>query len=179
MITHRRDLWKIVTVAGDSAEIGVAEGFFSADILSWRINFPHHYMVDRWRCVPDLKGDSANTQEWHDKNYEAARIRCRPYGDRAILLRGDSKAMAGEVPNQSLALLYIDGDHSYRGVFQDLVCWGPKVKTGGIVALHDYENPSYGVKQAVKDFCNYCNFKVRLLPEDKMEDAGAYFVINA
>lgn len=179
MIRHRRDLGKIVTVAGNSAEIGVAEGFFSADILSWENNFPRHYMVDRWACVPTQKGDSSNSPDWHARNYDAALQRVAKYGDRAQILRGNSQAMSLYVDSQSLALLYIDGDHSYEGVLGDLCAWVPKVKLGGIVALHDYENPVYGVKRAVGVFCDKYGFKIHLLPEDKMEDAGAYFVVDS
>lgn len=34
-------------------------------------------------------------------------------------------------------LLFIDGDHSYEGVKDDIEGWIPHVKTGGIVAFHD------------------------------------------
>lgn len=176
-IQYRRDLWKIVTVAGDSAEIGVAEGYFSADILSWRTSFPRHYMVDRWRCMPNVKGDSAQSQEWHNKNLAAAQARVAQYGNRAIFLRGDSTQMAEYVPAASLALLYIDGDHSYLGVTTDLLAWVDKVRVGGIIAFHDYENTSYGVKQAVNEFAAARKLAIHPLPEDKMEDAGAYVIL--
>ncbi len=34
-------------------------------------------------------------------------------------------------------LLFIDGDHTYQGVVQDIEDWTPRVKPGGIVAFHD------------------------------------------
>lgn len=165
---------------GNAAEIGVAEGLFSADILSWRVSFPKVYMVDRWRCVASQKGDASNSQAWHEANYKAAQervARVAQYGDRAVLLRGSSGDMAEQVPNESLSLLYIDGDHSYEGVIFDLITWVSKVKQGGVVALHDYENPSYGVKRAVQAYCKVNRLEVHLLSEDKMEDAGAYFIV--
>jgi len=36
-----------------------------------------------------------------------------------------------------LDFLFIDGDHSYEGVKQDFLMYGPLVKKGGIIALHD------------------------------------------
>jgi len=164
-------------VPGNSAEIGVAEGFFSADILSWRINFPKHYMVDRWKCVPGVKGDSSNTQEWHDKNLSDARARVAHYGDRAVFLRGDSMDMSMQVPAKSLALVYVDGDHSFEGVAQDILLWVPKLVNGGIIAFHDYLAPQYGVNKAVAKFAYVNNLSINLLPENKPEDAGAYIVI--
>lgn len=33
--------------------------------------------------------------------------------------------------------LFIDGDHSYRGVLEDLIQWYPLVRPGGLIAFHD------------------------------------------
>lgn len=177
-IQYRRDLWKVVDVSGNSAEIGVAEGYFSADILSWdNPIFSVHYMVDRWACVPTQKGDAANSPEWHANNLRAAEERVARFGSRAAFLKGESVTMSTFVPKQSLALLYIDGDHSYEGVTADLRAWVPKVVSGGVVALHDYENTSYGVKRAVQEFCQG-RYAIHLLPEDKPEDAGAFFYVD-
>lgn len=177
-IRHRRDLWKIITVSGNAVEIGVAEGYFSADMLSWPINFPIVYMVDRWLRSPNQKGDASNPQEWHQKNLAAARERVAKYEARAQFLRGDSVLMSGFVPDKSLALVYIDGDHSHDGVLRDIFAWVPKLVPGGVMAFHDYENHNYGVKTAVRDYCQPRHIEIHLLPEDKPEDAGAYFYVN-
>jgi hypothetical protein len=180
-IRYRRDLWQLFKRPGAAAEIGVAEGNNSRDMLEWKLfgkpAVTLLYMVDRWRCVPDQAGDAAMPQEWHDQNLAQVRAKIQPYQDRALILRGDSNQMAEEVPDQSLTLLYIDGDHSYEGVFRDLRLWTPKVKVGGFVALHDFLNPSYGVNDAVHDFCGD-RFNVRTIREDKPEDAGAFFQIT-
>ena len=34
--------------------------------------------------------------------------------------------------------VYIDGDHSYNGAKSDLIHFFPKVRTGGLIAGHDY-----------------------------------------
>jgi len=39
-------------------------------------------------------------------------------------------------------MLFIDGDHSYNGVKKDIK-WIEYVKSGGIVAFHDYLLPKY------------------------------------
>jgi hypothetical protein len=59
----------------------------------------------------------------------------------------------------------------------DLVAWVPKVAPGGLVALHDFESPAYGVKQATIDFLLTKGWIYYPLPEDKPEDAGAYFFV--
>lgn len=39
--------------------------------------------------------------------------------------------------NESIDLLFIDGDHSYKGVKADFDLYAPLVRKGGIVAFHD------------------------------------------
>ncbi len=175
-IQYRRDLWNLIEEPGPGAEIGVAEGNFSRDILSWpegRISIL--YMVDRWKCVPTVRGDSAMKQEWHERNLLQAREKASPFGARAVIMRGESVEMAASMSFGYLSFLYIDADHSFEGVTRDLEAWVPRVRRGGVVALHDYESPQYGVKKAVTAFCAKHNLHVRLIPEDKPEDAGAWF----
>jgi len=45
---------------------------------------------------------------------------------------------ARTVGNESLDLVYIDGDHSYAAVKNDVIAWMPKVKVGGVIAGHDF-----------------------------------------
>jgi hypothetical protein len=55
-------------------------------------------------------------------------------------------------------LLFIDGDHSYRGVARDIAGWVPKVAPGGVVAFHDFKTEPKvaakhaGIKQAVLEW---------------------------
>ncbi|WP_160168357.1 class I SAM-dependent methyltransferase [Novipirellula maiorica] len=47
--------------------------------------------------------------------------------------------------------LFIDGDHEYAGVLEDLIQWYPLVKPGGLIALHDIvpdEEAKTGVRPA-------------------------------
>jgi len=38
----------------------------------------------------------------------------------------------------SIDFIYIDGSHEYDELKSDIIAWGPKVKTGGIIAGDDY-----------------------------------------
>lgn len=42
--------------------------------------------------------------------------------------------------------LFIDGDHSYKGVKEDFVTYSSLVSSGGIVAIHDINHPHTGVE---------------------------------
>lgn len=37
----------------------------------------------------------------------------------------------------SIDFLFIDGDHSYRGIRRDFDLWSPHVRPGGVIAFHD------------------------------------------
>ena len=45
--------------------------------------------------------------------------------------------------NDSLDFVFVDADHSAHGVSMDILAWLPKIKIGGVIAGHDYENPRY------------------------------------
>lgn len=181
IIKYRRDLHLLFPGPGKAAEIGVAEGNFSNDMLLWKTGgrnaVTRLWMVDRWKSVPTQLGDAANPQQWHDDNLFRVMERTEQFGRRASILRGDSVLMAAKVQDGSLVLLYIDGDHSKNGVMADLMAWCPKVMEGGFVALHDYLNPSYWVKEAVREYVEG-SWEVHVIPEDKPEDAGAWFQIT-
>lgn len=173
-VKHRSELYKVADTNLPAVEVGCAEGYFSADLL--RMGFTKLYMVDMWATIKTAKGDGASPQSWHDKNYQAAIKRVAKFGDKAVFLRGLSVEMAKFVPDNSVGLLYLDAGHDYDSVKEDLNAWYPKVVKGGIIAGHDYLNKSYGVKEAVHDFCRPKNIDVHLIPEHKDEDAGFYFV---
>jgi cephalosporin hydroxylase len=64
-------------------------------------------------------------------------------GQTIICLQGDSHAAAtveqvrARLNGQSLDLLYLDGDHSYKGVASDFRLYAPLVRAGGLVVFHD------------------------------------------
>jgi hypothetical protein len=172
-IKYRRDLYQLLPPNPVTAEIGVAEGFFSRDIIE-TCKSSLHYCIDSWEQLPQT-GDGGFDQEWHTKNYGATVSLLKPYGDRVHILRGLSWRMAQHVPDNSLDLLYIDGDHSYEGVKKDLESWYPKVKPGAVIAGHDFINPAYGVFEAVGHFTQARSIKVFVIKEDHDADAGFYF----
>jgi len=178
-LKYRRDLWKLfitvpASMLGGVAEIGVAEGNFAEELCKMPIPWPKVCLVARWKRTK-IKGDSAMSQSWHDMNFAQVQTRTEPMASRVHILRGNSTDVAHQVPDASLSLVYVDADHSYHGVKTDCETWFPKVKKGGFMAFHDYQNPAYGVKKAVQEFATLHNLTVINIPEDKDEDAGAYF----
>jgi hypothetical protein len=65
-----------------------------------------------------------------------------------------SDALAG-FPDGHLDWIYIDGDHTYDFVWQDLLLAERKIKPGGLIAGDDYGTPGWwedGVTRAVDAF---------------------------
>lgn len=53
----------------------------------------------------------------------------------------------------NIALVHIDGDHSYSGVLMDIEMWGRRIKKGGFLCLDDYGHESLkGVWDAVGSY---------------------------
>jgi len=53
-----------------------------------------------------------------------------------------------------LDMVFIDGDHTYKGVKEDIATWLPKVKKGGVICGHDYTSGWDGVIKAVDENFN-------------------------
>jgi hypothetical protein len=172
MIKYRSELHKIIDLSLPAAEIGVAEGLFSRDMLQWGVSLL--YMVDNWGRIPGAFGDGDSPQEWHDKNYSHALELVSPWQDKVKVLKGLSVEMSKLVPDESLGLVYLDACHTYECVTADLEAWLPKIVPGGIMAGHDYLMPEYGVKEAVNDYAK-SKYKVHLIPENQKKDAGFWF----
>lgn len=66
-------------------------------------------------------------------------------------IKGESHIVSTSYAPKSLDFVFIDAAHDYDNVLRDIISWYGKVKNGGVIAGHDYEN-ALAVKQAVDDF---------------------------
>lgn len=89
------------------------------------------------------------------KYFEQIMERKEAFGDRAVLIRGDTADSVRLVKNK-VDFVFIDGDHTYEGVKRDIEAWLPKIKKRGFIAGHDIDMSS--VKKAVTELLpNYSN----------------------
>lgn len=151
------------------AEVGVAEGRSSLEFMNW--GFKKAYLIDVWEHTAALPGDGSSSQAWHDLNYRGTKEKMKKFGKKVVFLKGESKDVVHKVTDDSLTFVYLDGNHSYEGVLNDLKIWLPKLKEGGIMAGHDY-NHLYGVQKAVDEFARSA---VQVLPEQALENQGFWF----
>lgn len=71
--------------------------------------------------------------------------------DFVNVCQGDIVEKASSYRDGSLDFVFLDADHSYEGTRDQLLAYIPKIKPGGVLAGHDYENGHPGVVQAVKE----------------------------
>ena len=56
-----------------------------------------------------------------------------------------SSALAGRVWTTPLAMVFIDGGHSFEAAQTDYRTWAPKLMPGGVLAIHDlFDDPAEG-----------------------------------
>ena len=92
------------------------------------------------------------------------------------------------IPDNTLDFCYIDADHSYDSVKNDLDIWLPKIKINGIICGHDYiedglhydQNDGkligdFGVQKAVKEFAARDNWDVYVT---ESEDYPSWFAFK-
>ena len=84
------------------------------------------------------------------KNFERAKEVLAPYN--VTFLKGYSMDVVKTIPEESLDFVYIDANHYYEFIKEDLVEWSKRVRKGGIVSGHDYYvSPNCDVIQAVDE----------------------------
>ncbi len=145
-----------------AAEVGVAEGRLSKELLAWGIE--KLYLIDIWEKVPFIKGCGSFDQSWHEDNYKSVLEAIKGREDDVILLKGFSYKMADFVPDNSLGMVYIDGDHTYEGARADIDSYWPKLVPGGLMLFHDAANPTYGIMDAMHNFTK--GVGINILEED-------------
>lgn len=110
--------------------------------------------VDLYQPQPDNTGpetwvEGENGHEWnHEKYYDDITRFITQWG-RGTFYRMTTTEASKQVEDESLDFVFIDADHSYEGVKEDIKNWAPKVKPGGAVMGHDIDWE--GVEKAVSE----------------------------
>ena len=120
------------------AEIGVETGRFSKCLCTVNPNLKL-YSIDVW-------GESAN------KTYDKAKKRLAPFNCQIVI--DWSMNAVRRFAEGSLDFVFIDAAHDYDSVKEDIEYWSTKVRKGGIVSGHDYNNGLHGQPRGVKRAVN-------------------------
>jgi predicted O-methyltransferase YrrM len=107
--------------------------------------------IDLWEYIPT---GSLPKEIFEGKDLQALFIEnIKNSGVSNIItpIKLESIAASKNYPDQSLDFVFIDANHSYEAVKDDIQSWYPKVKTGGYIGGHDYSYFWKGVVTAVNE----------------------------
>lgn len=141
-------------------EVGVLKSSLPKKFMTWPAVWDPveaYWMVDPWQKYGPHGGTPA---DWEQMAVEAYRLAVEEPKLRVMRLQSVSAATFFD---RELNLVFVDGDHGYEPVKQDIQAWEPLIVPGGILCGHDYGNPVVpGVKQAVDELLGD---RVRFLPD--------------
>jgi hypothetical protein len=154
---------------GEGAEVGVGDGAFSRRILdTWEGRTLH--LIDAWRHLPDYTDIANVSDDEHDARMQGALRSLASHTGRYTIHRMLSAEAARNFAVKSLDFVYIDANHDFEAVAEDIRLWYPKVKPGGLIAGHDYRDGElpegrFGVRQAVQEFEGSTGLRVAVTTE--------------
>lgn len=156
------------------AEIGVWTGDFSERIL--KITQPRElHLIDSWAFQPIYPhrwygGGAAKGQADMDAVHQSVVQRFQGH-ENVVVHRLTSLAAADRFADETFDWVYIDANHSYDAVKQDLAAWLPKLKPNGQLTGDDVnwpgEDGSRPVQRALQDFLNEQKLKKAVVEDNQ------------
>jgi len=143
------------------AEIGVASGIHAACFLL-ELDINMVYLIDPYIAYKDehkMVG-LERAKEMENNAY----IKLDRYKHKIKWIKEKSVDAARFIDDNSLDFVYIDGNHTYKSVAEDILLYFPKVKKGGLFSGHDY--CFRVVRRAVDEFINKQGLKLHIISHD-------------
>ena len=107
-------------------------------------------------CTIDtFKPTATSSDHWRDegdlKELCYSNIEKLGMTDIIDVMEGTGHRWVSLFEDEYFDFVFIDADHKYESVKQDIDDWFPKVKVGGILAGHDYAISQHGIRKAVDE----------------------------
>lgn len=118
------------------AEIGVFDGAYSRFLLRYCPGLKL-YAIDAWESYDGYNDyNSGRIAQAYARTQELLK------DQNAVIIRGrsDDKNVLDQIADGSLDFVFIDGNHMYEYVVADIAAWSKKVRKGGIVYGHDFDD---------------------------------------
>ena len=134
-------------------EIGSFVGASALHMAEWASATTKIICVDLW-SAPFIRTWLRDYTDFQGSYYQTflSNVAQSPMGRKIIPFRASS-AEAFRMLSVSPDLVYIDGNHEYSHVLNDLTIWWSTVRPGGVLCGDDYLSLDHpGVTQAVNDF---------------------------
>ncbi len=127
------------------AEIGTERGYFAKTLLDANPKLKLS-CIDAWTVYKGYRDHTR--QDKLDRYYEETKKLLKPY--TCTIIKGWSMDAVKQFKDESLDFVYLDANHSFRYIIDDVDTWSKKVHKGGIVAGHDYNSHRSSVECQVK-----------------------------
>jgi hypothetical protein len=156
-------LLSLFPLSSIGVEIGVHTRGFSSNILKL-IKPAKLFLIDPWKYEPYPRyrnsvygSQNQQQQDGMDTRYNRVCNRFSKEIEAGVvtILRQSSAEAANYFDSNSVDWVYIDGNHTYEFVKQDLQLYFPKVKAGGFICGDDYGIKGWwegGIMKAVNEF---------------------------
>lgn len=156
--SYLRNSMKRVSRKGIVVEIGSYTGTSAKKIAKGIVE---NKLKAKFYCVDTFKGskepdvENMSQMYWLYKKQDVRAIFEKAMGDlpHKTLVMTSIEA-SKKFDNESVDFIFLDADHSYESVKEDIEAWWPKLKKGGTFTGHDYNGDGNGVKKAVDEFFN-------------------------
>jgi hypothetical protein len=137
---------------GKSNLIGIEIGSYageSAEIFLKSNAFKVFYCIDPWEMHYDPTDDAGESEDL----FIAEKLFDERFKDNPIVkkIKMKSSEAFNIFKDDSIDFIYIDGNHQYEFVKQDLINYVPKIKKGGIISGHDRQQ-WLGVDKALDEY---------------------------
>jgi len=166
-------------------EVGVERGYYSGVLAKVNPQMKI-YGIDPWESLEICKNNSPQRRTENHRSqaqinmfYEEARVRLAPYPNYEIIKEYSIDAVK-RFKDESLDFVYIDANHEYLFVLDDISMWSKKIRKGGIISGHDYYNTAgsskfqLNVKQAVNDYVQAHDIKPLIIWGAHAETPGVF-----
>lgn len=167
IIENRNDLIKLFNKNLVIAEIGVFKGEFSKFLFEE--NQPNElHLIDIFSGI-ECSGDKDGHNIIYTNLSEEFNLITKYFNNNnnVYIHKGYSQDILKNFNDEYFDMIYIDGDHSYNGVKNDLNLSYQKIKIGGYICGHDYTTTMFeGVVRAVNEFCEERKLKIKYLTKD-------------
>lgn len=150
----RSDVFEILPQSCRFLEVGVLAGDFSQEVVAKlapvTITLLDFFQSNDWPWILPPRFDHTSHLKFIEETFS------RETG--LEIIQGDSRIELPKLLGREFDFIYIDANHSYEGVSQDLLLTSQMCAPGGIIGLNDYimhdykTNREYGIVQAVNEF---------------------------
>jgi len=130
------------------AEVGVMQGFHALTILRNLPNIKLFYLIDPYLGLTPFDGNE-DIKNLAKENLE-------PFKEKIRWVYKEFEACTTQDLLDSLDFIYLDANHAYEYVKQDLLLSTKLVKKGGVISGHDFgwTGNGGGVQRAVTEYIN-------------------------